>query len=118
LAFLGAGAVAFWLTLPKSSVTRENFERIRVGMTEDEVITILGQPAGRARDDSEEMLWSFGCTGYSYESLGDCDWLWVGLDDAILVEFKDRRVASKEWLAVVEHRARPLWDKVRRLLPW
>jgi hypothetical protein len=43
---LFAGFVTLWLTAPKHRITKENFDAIRKGMTEEEVEAILGARAG------------------------------------------------------------------------
>src|SRR4051812_12875345 len=48
-AALVAGLLAAWLLWPRTAITRENAERVQVGMTRAEVEAILGGPA---RDDS------------------------------------------------------------------
>src|SRR4051812_18243169 len=41
-----AGTLALWLTSPGHHITPERFEHIEVGMTQQEVETVLGGPAG------------------------------------------------------------------------
>jgi hypothetical protein len=52
---LVAGAFVFWpRALPPSRITRENFHRIRVGMSRAEVEAILGPPEDYANGDTEQ----------------------------------------------------------------
>jgi hypothetical protein len=50
LLVLGASV---WLLLPRTAITRENAQKIQVGMTLAEVETILGHPAGDYRTNPQ-----------------------------------------------------------------
>jgi hypothetical protein len=46
VAVLGAAGLVLWLTVPRSRITKESFDAIEVGMTEQEVEAILGRLPG------------------------------------------------------------------------
>jgi hypothetical protein len=43
---VGAAFLALWPITPRHCITEENLNKIGMGMTEDEVVQILGAPAG------------------------------------------------------------------------
>ncbi len=66
-----------------SKITEENFAKVRVGMTEQEVSAILGPPS---ESDSIAVL---GVSGTA--------WRWKSGDAAASVQFVNGKVASKLW---------------------
>jgi hypothetical protein len=74
-------ATALILLSACSKVTPENFAKIQSGMTEQEVIAILGSPA---ESTSREVL---GITGTSSR--------WVSGDTSITIRFVGGKVATK-----------------------
>ena len=123
LALLGlAGVLLAWLTpRPGAGITQENSERIREGMTEQEVEAVLGCPAGNYRGP-ESVLQERGIPLWVSVD-GDCEdgpqlKLWVGPRFAVhvLVDCRGRVVQSSG------HEVEPLslWEvlaeRVRRLL--
>lgn len=59
-AFFGFLALGAWSVIrPRHCINRDGFERIRVGMTEEEVESVLGRPPG---DYSTRVHWTFGET--------------------------------------------------------
>jgi hypothetical protein len=108
LAWLGlAGGLVVWLTHPQPGVTRANFYRLRVGMTEQEAEAILGRP---------ETV-----DGESYRC---CNKGWKEGDLFILLEFLDGHLrrgemeAGDTWQETVPGEGNGLFDRLRRLLGW
>lgn len=66
-----------------SKVTEENFAKVRVGMTEQEVSAILGSPS---ESDSVNVL---GVSGTA--------WRWKSGNATASVQFVNGKVASKIW---------------------
>jgi hypothetical protein len=66
-----------------SKVSEENFAKIQVGMTEQEVVGILGSPT---ESDSVNLL---GVSGTS--------WRWKNQNALASVQFVNGKVASKIW---------------------
>jgi hypothetical protein len=78
LAFLAA---ALLVLAACSKVSQENFAKVQAGMTEQEVIAILGSPT---ESTSREVL---GITGTSSR--------WVSGDTSITIRFVGGKVATK-----------------------
>lgn len=74
-------AVALLFLVACSKITQENFARIQDGMSEQEVIALLGSPA---ESNSVNVL---GVSGTSSR--------WVGRDAVITVRFVNGKVALK-----------------------
>ena len=66
-----------------SKVSEENFSKVQVGMTEQEVVIILGSPT---ESDSVNLL---GVSGTS--------WRWKNQNALASVQFVNGKVASKIW---------------------
>jgi hypothetical protein len=96
LALLGLAspAVFFVASEPTSRLTREGFERVRVGMGRSEVTALLGPPTGEAPNL----------------------WCWEE-DDRVVLVFPDEagRVTIKDWCDLPRE---GFLDRLRRLLPW
>lgn len=80
-----AAAVAAALALAGcgSSVNQENFDRIKAGMTKQEVTAILGKP-----DET---------SGFSLGSLSGESATWKGKDASIDIQFANEKVLSKQY---------------------
>src|SRR5438067_993746 len=87
LAGLLALGVDVWLLWPRSAVTRENFAKLRVGMTLAEVEEVLGEAAQCTNDSG--MDWSGPIT--NPERVG---MVWRNEGFAVRVEFEAGRVRS------------------------
>ena len=86
LARLKSGLAAVALTLlvnACSKVTEENFAQVQEGMTEQEVLAILGTP-------SES-------NGVSVLGVSGAAWRWAGRDAVIVVHFVNGKAALKSW---------------------
>ena|ERR1700730_13070060 len=81
LAFAGA-----WVLWPRTAITRENAERIQVGMTVQEVEAILGGPARDETPKRQRLVW-IQSVRPDLEWNSDQVSVWVHLD-------ADRRVTS------------------------
>ena len=85
---------------PRPGVTKENFDRIEVGMTRAEVEVILGGPAGPAFRRRSRDEWD------SNEN-----------DDSVAIRFDNNdRVLEKHWLGMPDERT--AFDKLLDRLPW
>jgi hypothetical protein len=130
-----------WLLLPRAGddITAENYERIREGMTEAEVESVFGCPAGNyggkkakrlairealvkvcdeAQQEQERNLrWMFGNAGQGQPMQRLVLRLWVGNEHAILVGFWRGR--TQEWYEESVADQPVDWEyRLRRLLPW
>jgi hypothetical protein len=93
------GCLTLWLTWPVDRITRQQFVNIQLGMTEAEVVNVLGRPTGDAPKNVIIMFESVP------ESFMDPDSFplnsrrqWVGTDHAILVELDEHgQVSSKHF---------------------
>jgi len=72
-----------WLAGCGSKITQENFDKIQVGMSQDEVTTILGKP-------TESSSVSFG-------SLSGGAWVWKKNGTAITIQFANGKVLAKQF---------------------
>jgi hypothetical protein len=119
LAVLMAGAVVLWLQLlpdPASRITRENFDRIRRGMSRAEVHAILGPPGDyRNGPMAHEPAWLKIVPGWHYdwaEWEGDAGAAVVGFDDSGQVQQKQFLVSEPTGhgpLDTLLWRAKRLW---------
>jgi hypothetical protein len=79
---LAAAALALLITAC-SKITEENFAKIEPGMTEQEVIAVLGAPTES--------------NGVSVLGVSGAAWRWVDRDAVIAVRFVNGKVALKTW---------------------
>jgi len=105
---LAAGFVVFlWVTAPGHHITFENLQQIQAGMTEQEVETILGAPAGDYSNGRTRM-WG----GVSISK--GVNKKWIADDCAIEVAFAPNgRVGG---LCITDARPETWIDKLRRWL--
>lgn len=108
LACLGAGFVGYlWATAPRLRINQESFERIRAGMTLQEVEGILNAPSGdygpgenfhsiALEASSAPLHWEFWTKGHI----------------VILVRFHEERVHDK-YIYVARRRMNSLFDRIR-----
>jgi hypothetical protein len=97
---------------PRHNISQAGFELIRAGMTEREVETILGGPAGdytHGRVDPSECIPSG-------------EWLldgkeWVGNESIVTVAFDEEGKVLHAQIREVPHLP-SLWQRLRNLLPW
>jgi hypothetical protein len=113
----GLGALALLRPAPPrpgAGVTRENFSRIRVGMTEAEVEAVFRCPPG----DYSRQGWTVAVIGEAFPR-------WWVTDEAVvtvLLEPEDESDRGKP-LRVKSMTFEPLpretfWERCRRLAPW
>ena len=111
--FVGAIVLGTYLLWPKpSAFTEENYGKIRVGMTLDEVEAILGNRAGNYGYNGQLIVQTqddIDVTG-----LAQCRYLqWIDSRHMVGIQFgADRRVIGKDFGEVTPL---PLW---RRALGW
>lgn len=80
----GVAAVALMLAVNAcSKVSEENFAKVQEGMTEQEVLALLGTPS---ESNSVSIL---GVSGAA--------WSWRGRDAVIVVHFVNGKAAIKSW---------------------
>jgi hypothetical protein len=87
---MAAIVVAGWFLVPRSRVTRENYNRIKEGMSESEVTEILGQPeplsvSGRGlirfwRNGPSEVIVDFDESDKLYRKQGHLATAWETLE--------------------------------------
>jgi hypothetical protein len=100
---VGVVLAALALLLPSPGVTKENFDRIEVGMVRSDVEAIFGGPAyvRRPHDRFYAIEWDNDASG-----------------EAAVINFEENgRVASKEWCSDWPD-DRSLWQKMLGRLPW
>jgi hypothetical protein len=117
VACLGLAVGGFvWLTLPPPGVTRENYERIREGMSQADVEAVLGVPPGAyGRGGIAEIASSNSILVFDPSWRTEC---WAGDTISIQVSFDtDGRVAWKSY-SVILREQETFWERLRRLLPW
>lgn len=113
-AFLLAGYLALWVILPVDRIKREEFIKIRPGMTVEEVEEILGTPTG---NDPDNLIIMFegGPKSFASPDRFPPNKLrqWVGRDHAILVELDEQGRVSDRYFG---HTNRPegFFAKLRR----
>jgi hypothetical protein len=115
LALSVAGFEALLVPSPRqpSAISRDNFDRIEVGMTVEEVSLILGGPPGRYTDRRYHVF---------YHGISFRHW-WIGEDAVIIIEVaRDEndptapdRVYGKKF---EPHPAESVLEQCRNLLPW
>ena len=107
-----AGYVTLRLTAPRHRITEENFAAINKGMTEEDVVELLGVKPGIYASNFEEVFWPDGLNnreGVRHED-------WVGEEIAVWIHFdKDGHVLDKFKGYVIPGNASFL-DKLRRWL--
>jgi hypothetical protein len=109
-----AGWLAVWQTRPRPSITRQNYDRIREGITSAEVEAILG-PEGYQTKRPIVILMS----GVTFRR-----W-WIGEEAVITIEFGPEswgppRPPFADWQVRHKHygelEPEPFLDRLRRLL--
>jgi hypothetical protein len=101
LAGFGALLLVLALLPARPGVTKENFDRIELGMTRTEVEAIFGNGSDKSfiSDMQENQMWH------------------TGRDDTALIRFSlNGRVTEKSWDITSDDRS--LLQKIRELLPW
>jgi hypothetical protein len=92
-----------------SAITRENFDRIQVGMTKADVEAILGGPPGKYTDRPDPV---------DYHGISFRHW-WIGDEAVITIEMwggdADRRVYNKTF---TPYPAGSFADRCRSILSW
>lgn len=72
-----------------SKVTKENYDKVKVGMTKDQVIEILGKPADKSEAEIAGLelgkleTWSWNSSGYGGKF--------------IMISFQKGRVSDRHW---------------------
>ncbi|MEW5708017.1 MAG: DUF3862 domain-containing protein [Pseudomonadota bacterium] len=72
------------LTACGSKITQENFDKIKAGMTQEEVTTLLGEPTESS--------------GFSLGNLSGTSAVWKDKDGAIHIQFVNGKVLSKQFV--------------------
>lgn len=96
-------------TIPRHPITREAFEQIRLGMTEQEVEAVLGGPPG----DYSSGTMTFVIEGKYRRGEGTEPKDWASDEGHIRVWFGDGKVAGRQFFdaIVIED---PFFNKLRR----
>jgi hypothetical protein len=116
LLLLGCGVfvlLVVWLTFPRYRINRESFKQIEVGMTEREVESLLGGPAG----NHSGYIIIHGGRHMALESLGKETAeirTWVGDEAVIVLGFNKQ--GAVVWKQLIGMAREPLVDKIRRWL--
>jgi hypothetical protein len=118
LAIVGAAALAtvFLLPHPGSGITQANYERIREGMTAEEVRQVFDCPPGDYACPAEQHGHHFGAEPI-YVPDADFSYLdWTGETCFIIIRFDAQgRVNGKR---ILPRNPAGAWVRLRRLLPW
>jgi predicted Zn finger-like uncharacterized protein len=90
LGCLGGGGALLWIYGPFANrITKENFDKIQNGMTENEVKAILGEP------NADEINQNLNRGGFRVNSFGVSGLAWKRGNNAIAVSFINGRVVAK-----------------------
>ena len=117
-----ATALLLW---PRDRITAESWQKIRIGMTEEEVTEILGGPGINVEDFWSEY-WlkkkkqGLSLAGFSHEGavVTEAATYWVGRSGLIGIEFdEDGRVTGKIF-RTVESTRQSFLDPIRDWLGW
>jgi len=121
IAILVVGAAAAWFLRPGDSVTLENYQKIRLGMTLDEVSELIGRPGV----DEEELWVPEGILPFpEFSEMNPCvpnekvtARTWMGQKAAIKVVLSGSRVSGKQFSALQgPAETRSLLERVRAWL--
>ena len=72
-----------------SKLTKENYENVKVGMTKDQVIEVLGKPGDKSETEIPGLglgkmeMWTWNNVGYGGK--------------VVMVNFQNGRVSDKSW---------------------
>lgn len=116
-----------WSLLPRSPINQETFDRIDIGMTEEEVVAIIGRSPGNyatgdlvfddppgTKDNTNVIFYLVGVK--IRKEWGIHSEYWVGDQAIIVVGFdSDRRVTEKS-IRRVRLRSESLFQKACRLI--
>lgn len=108
LLLLGLACVGFgvWLAWPTPGVTRRNYDRIQVGMTEPEVEALMGGPAGLSTN--RPFIYWLDDPQFTRK--------WLGDEACITVELgHDYEVVGKEFVALPPE---PFLNRIHRVFRW
>ena len=106
LALLGLAGLVTWDAVPRPGVTRANGERIQEGMTEEQVVAILG----RAPDRHPAVVPGYAAPGTARAAY------WKGDNGYITVTFTEGGIVTR---TISSWGPEPgLLDRLCRLLPW
>jgi hypothetical protein len=104
LAACVCGTLVVFALLPEPGVTKANFERIQIGMTEADAEAIFGRPSGRTLVIKEDESVATIC----FDPGKGCAWL--GPDGDVMAFFDaDGRISKANW---IDHE-RTLLEKIR-----
>jgi len=106
-----ACGVQFLIPARPGRISKANFDRIEIGMTEAEVEEILG--AGEYRSSYPERKF-FGTVNTGPPGGGGCrEKYWDGPEGTIQLRFDGDKVWSKHWSDDVA-----LWDRLKKEVGW
>lgn len=112
-ALLLVGYVALWLTAPAHRISRASFDRVREGMTAEDLEEVFGLPAGRYRAGEEGSLFSAALIGRLPSAGSDVEEReWVGPEGGARVWLQAGRVRAAVWYEA------PVRDFPHRLRRW
>jgi hypothetical protein len=109
--------VVFFLFSRPVGVTWFGYARIRIGMTSEEVKSVIGVPPGNysSREDIG-IVDHWASDWHAGEPKTGRNETWYSDDGCLrLIYDDDGRVAYKEWLGMVDHGPR-FWDRVSQWL--
>jgi hypothetical protein len=128
LALIGLAALAMmWATVlsarPEPGITAENFRTIRAGMSENEVVTLLGCPAGDYRSDRElrevRIMPTWLIPGDDSGTVVETLETWASDAVVVRVRFNDKtRTVIDADMDGESQEPKGIWDRLRALLGW
>jgi hypothetical protein len=115
LFLLGVGAFFLW---PRDRITPESYEKIKIGMTDKEVESILGSPGVQKKWNSFVPLPGAGEKVVIEHCLvgQDCNF-WESRRCVIALQFDEARIVTGR-LSVTRSPHRNLWERLWDWLGW
>jgi len=105
---IGVALGTFALLPPRPGVTKANFDRIEIGMTEAQLEALLGRKSAQSIDVEKIMR-------ALYRDSKERHFIWTGVYGTAVIRIdEDERVVAPQW----QDRGPTLFQRLRSLLPF